>query len=116
MQSDRARFLDVVLGNETIRVLTDRLAELELPDSYLAAGCLCQTVWNHVSGFPPAYGITDYDVLYCDLDDLSWDGEDLIIRRCAAAFADLGVALRMASACAPRGSPVPRHGHRLSRA
>ena len=54
MQSDpRARFLDIVLGNETIRVLTDRLAELELPDSYLAAGCLCQTVWNHVSGFPP---------------------------------------------------------------
>ena len=49
MQSDlRARFLDIVLGNETIRVLTDRLAELELPDSYLAAGCLCQTVWNHV--------------------------------------------------------------------
>ena len=41
MQSDpRARFLDIVLGNETIRVLTDRLAELELPDSYLAAGCL----------------------------------------------------------------------------
>ncbi len=33
MQSDlRARFLDIVLGNETIRVLTDRLAELDLPD------------------------------------------------------------------------------------
>ena len=96
MQSDpRARFLDIVLGNETIRVLTDRLAELELPDSYLAAGCLCQTVWNHVSGFPPAHGITDYDVLYCVLDDLSWDGEDRIIRRCAAAFADLDVDVQV---------------------
>ena len=31
MQSDpRARFLDIVLGNETILVLTDRLAEIEL--------------------------------------------------------------------------------------
>ena len=96
MRSDpRARFLDIVLGHETIRVLTDRLAELELPDSYLAAGCLCQTVWNHVSGFPPAHGITDYDVLYCYPDDLSWEGEDRIIRRCAAAFADLGVDVQV---------------------
>ena len=94
MQSDpRARFLDIVLGNETIRVLTDRLAELELPD--LAAGCLSQTVWNHVSGFPPAHGITDYDVLYCVLDDLSWEGEDRIIRRCAAAFADLDIDVQV---------------------
>ena len=46
-----ARFLYVVLGNETGRELTDRLAELDLPDAYLAAGCLSQTVWNHVSGF-----------------------------------------------------------------
>ena len=96
MQSDpRARFLDIVLGNETIWVLTDRLAELELPDSYLAAGCLCQTVWNHVSGFPPAHGITDYDVLYCDLDDLSWEGEDRIIQRCAAALADLDIDVQV---------------------
>ena len=95
IRSDRAQFLDVVLRNETIRVLTDRLAELELPDSYLAAGCLCQTVWNHVSGFPLAHGIDDYDVLYCDLDDLSWDGEDRTITRCAVAFADLDVDVQV---------------------
>ena len=92
MQLDpRLRFLEIVLGNETIRLLTDRLAELELPDSYLTAGCLSQTVWNHVSGYPPGYGITDYDVLYCDLDDLSWEREDQIIRHCDGIFADLGV-------------------------
>ena len=75
MQSDlRALFIDIVLANETIRALVNRLAELRLPDCYLAAGCLCQTVWNHVSGFPPAHGITDYDIFYCDLSDLSWEG------------------------------------------
>ena len=96
LQSDPlARFLDVVLGNEVSWTLVDRLAELELPDSYLAAGCLCQTVWNYVSGFPPTHGITDYDILYCDLNDLSWEGEDRIIRRCSAAFADLGVDVQV---------------------
>ena len=90
MQSDlRALFIDIVLANQTIRALVNRLAELRLPDWYLAAGCLCQTVWNHVRGFPPAHGITDNDIFYCDLSDLSWEGEDRVIRRCAAAFADL---------------------------
>ena len=88
-------FVDIVLGNETVPALTDRLAELELPDSYVAAGCLCQTVWNHISGFPPSHGIIDYDVFYCDLSDLSWEGEDRAIRRCAAAFADLGVDVQV---------------------
>ena len=96
MQSDlRARFLDIVLRNETVRRLADLLAGLELPDSYVAAGCLCQTVWNHMSGFPPSHGVTDYDVLYCDLEDLSWEGEDRIIRRCTAAFADLDVDVQV---------------------
>ena len=96
MQSDlRSQFIDIALANETIRTLVDRLAELELPDCYLAAGCLCQTVWNHVSGFPPTHGITDYDILYCDLDDLSWEAEDRIIRRCASAFADLDVDVQV---------------------
>ena len=89
-QSDlRALFVDIVMANETIRALTDRLAEMRLPDCYVAAGCLCQTVWNHICGFPPAYGIIDYDIFYCDQSDLSWEAEDRVIRRCAAAFADL---------------------------
>ena len=96
MQPDlRARFTDIVLANETIRALVDRLAKLGLPDCYLAAGCLCQTVWNHLSGFPLAHGVTDYDIFYCDLSDLSWEGEDRIIRRCAAVFADLDAAVQV---------------------
>lgn len=91
----RARFVDIVTANETIRTLTARLAELKLPDSSVAAGCLCQTVWNHLNGFPPSHGIVDYDIFYCDLDDLSWEGEDRAIRRCAAAFADLGVDVQV---------------------
>ena len=96
MQPDlRGLFIGIVLANETIRALVDRLAELELPDCYLAAGCLCQTVWNHVSGFPPTHGITDYDILYCDSQDLSWEGEDRMIHRCETAFADLGVVAQV---------------------
>lgn len=90
-----ALFVDIVIANETIRALTDRLAEMGLPDSYVAAGSLCQTVWNHICGFPPTHGIIDYDVFYCDLSDLSWEGEDRVIRRCGSAFADLNVDIQV---------------------
>ncbi len=91
----QALFVDIVTADETIRALTDRLAELELPDCYVTAGCLCQTVWNRICGFPPTQGIIDYDIFYCDLNDLSWEGEDRVIRRCAAAFEDMDVDVQV---------------------
>ena len=91
----RALFVDIVIANETIRALIDRLAELELPDCYIAGGSLCRTVWNHISGFPATHGIIDYDISYCDLNGLSWEGEDRVIQRCSAAFADLDVDVQV---------------------
>ena len=44
---------------------------------------------------PANHGITDYDILYCDSQDLSWEGEDRIIHRCETAFADLGVVAQV---------------------
>jgi uncharacterized protein len=84
-------FLDAVLRNPTVVEVLARLERLDLPDGWLAAGCLFQTVWNVLDGQDPARGIGDYDVIYHDDRDLSWDAEDRVIRRCAEAFADLGV-------------------------
>lgn len=89
------RFLDLVLANPVNRALLDRLPDLALPDGCLVSGCLFQTVWNALCGLPPTHGILDYDVFYCDTDDLSWEGEDAVIRRCADAFADPGVEVQV---------------------
>jgi hypothetical protein len=56
------------------------LEVLGLPDWYLTAGCLFQTIWNTVTGRPPTHGIKDYDVFYHDDTDLSWEAEDAVIR------------------------------------
>lgn len=81
-------FEELVRHNEVIDALLPRLAVLDLPDWYLTAGCLFQTVWNELSGRPAIAAILDYDVFYFDAD-LSWTSEDRVIRRCAAACADL---------------------------
>lgn len=82
-------FLELVLADPVNAVLLERLPGLGLPDWYLVSGCLFQSVWNGLTGRDPTHGIADYDVFYCDTSDLSWEGEDAIIRRCAEAFADV---------------------------
>ncbi|WP_017668862.1 nucleotidyltransferase family protein [Sandarakinorhabdus sp. AAP62] len=88
-------FRDATQTNPFNAQLLDRLAALALPDCHLTAGCLFQTVWNQRSGRDPAWGISDYDVFYFDASDLSWEAEDRVIQRVAAATADLPITVEV---------------------
>lgn len=57
------------------------LRDLALPDAWLVSGGLYQNLWNHLTGRPFGYGIKDYDVIYFDGADLSYEGEDAVIRK-----------------------------------
>ena len=82
-----AEFERSILTNPVNRTILQRVPELDLPNWRLTAGCLFQTVWNEIGGFEPTYGIRDYGLFYFDGGDLSWEAEDEVIRRCAAALA-----------------------------
>lgn len=82
-------FVRMVRSNDVVGELLDRMPHLHVPDCWLAAGCLFQTVWNVLTGRDPRAGILDYDINYHDPSDLSWDAEDRVIRRAARLFADL---------------------------
>ena len=58
---------------------------LDLPDWLVFSGAVYQTALNHLTGRAPEYGIRDYDLGYFDASDLSYDAEDSVIRRAAAA-------------------------------
>ena len=49
-----------------------------------------QAVWNHVGGFPAGHGIIGYGIPFCDLEDLSREGEYCIVRHCESTLAELG--------------------------
>jgi hypothetical protein len=57
-----------------------------LPDWLVFSGAVYQPVLNHLTGRPLDYGIKDYDLGYFDASDLSYDAEDVVIRRVKAAF------------------------------
>ena len=82
-----------ILHNNANRTILGRLPSLCLPDAWLVAGCLFQTVWNRRSGREPGAGIKDYDLFYFDGTDLSEQGEAAVARRVNACYADLGVTV-----------------------
>jgi len=61
--------------------------DLALPDWMIMSGAVYQPVWNHLTGRPLDFGLKDYDLAYFDATDLSYETEDRVIRRVAAAFA-----------------------------
>lgn len=88
-------FQDVLLRNETLAEILTRAAVLALPEWYLVAGCLYQTVWNVITGRPAEAGILDYDLAYFDASDLSWEGEDAVIQAGRTLFDDLPVPVQI---------------------
>jgi len=60
---------------------------LALPDWMVFSGAVYQPVLNHLTGRAVEYGVRDYDLAYFDASDLSYEAEDVVIRRVAEAFA-----------------------------
>jgi len=59
---------------------------LDLPDWLVFSGAVYQPVLNQLTGRPLEYGLKDIDLGYYDATDISYEAEDVVIRRVAAAF------------------------------
>ncbi|KAK2593717.1 hypothetical protein QQS21_008582 [Conoideocrella luteorostrata] len=88
-------FQAAVSTNKTLLTVLSRAATLRLPNWYLAGGSISQTIWNHVSRLPPEHGIQDYDLVYHDPSDLSWEAEDAVIQKGKTLFADIPVEVEI---------------------
>ena len=91
---DRNRFLALALTNPVNAAIVEELHRLALPDAWLVAGCLVQTVWNVLTKRAIDHGISDYDVFYFD-PDTSWDAEDVVIRNVHARLGHLGAKVEI---------------------
>ena len=80
-------------GNRVLWDCLDRLSALELPNWYLGAGCVAQTVWNAAHGKALGSDIADYDFVYFDAADLTQEGENAVATRARSAAGDLPIHL-----------------------
>lgn len=91
------KFYSDILANRNNRVILDRWDALALPDSWLVAGCLFQTVWNLQAGRAPEADIKDYDLFYFDDSDLSEEGERRVQARVDEMLCDLRVPIEVSN-------------------
>ncbi|HYD28927.1 nucleotidyltransferase family protein [Brevundimonas sp.] len=85
MSDLETRLADIVRADPGLMHVLATVRSLGLNDWRVFSGAVYQSVWNAVTGRSPGYGIRDYDLGYFD-PDTSWDAEDAVIRRVAAAF------------------------------
>jgi hypothetical protein len=90
-------FATHVASNPVNRAILSRWDLLDLPGSWLVAGCLFQTVWNVQAGLKPESGIKDYDIFYFDSSDLSETAEAQAQALAESALGDLGVTVEVAN-------------------
>lgn len=81
------RLEEIVRCSPTLMRVLETARDLDLPDWLIFSGAVYQRVLNHLTGRDLDYGIKDYDLGYYDPSDVSYEAEDAVIRRVAAAFA-----------------------------
>ena len=84
---------DALSQNRWIEEILTRFDEIDLPDSWLVAGCVAQTIWNLRCKQPAELGIKDVDLIYFDAQDLSGETEAGHERRVRDLFRALPLKL-----------------------
>ena len=84
--TQEARLEAIVRATPGLMSVLETVRALDLPDWLIFSGAVYQPVLNHLTGRDPDYGIKDYDLAYFDASDISYDAEDVVIRKVAAAL------------------------------
>ncbi len=85
MSDLETRLTDIVRADAGLMHVLRTMRGLGLADWRIFSGAVYQSVWNALTARPAGYGVRDYDIGYFD-PDVSWDAEDGVIQRVAAAF------------------------------
>src|SRR5436190_7027203 len=80
------RLTAIVYAAPSLMRVVHTVRALDPPDPLVMSGAVYQRVLNHLTGRAADYGIRDYDLGYFDASDISYEAEDVVIRRVAAAF------------------------------
>jgi GrpB-like predicted nucleotidyltransferase (UPF0157 family) len=95
LEKDKVSELVKILSkNNVVMDILKKAPTLEMKNWYLGAGCISQTVWNYKFGFDLNNGINDYDLVYFDESDTSYEAEDKYIQEGKKLFGDVPVEIR----------------------
>jgi hypothetical protein len=92
-KSQLIRVASILALDSNASAVLDLVAGLGAPDAWLVAGAIMGTVFNALTGRPSGYGITDWDIAYCDPSDLSEEQEMVVARQAGVLAQRIGLDL-----------------------
>lgn len=78
IKEQNEEFISIIKQNRDLMLILDYIESLKLPNFYIAAGAVFQTIWNHYDNKPLSYNIKDIDIIYYDINNLSKEDEEKI--------------------------------------
>lgn len=95
LQQQIAHLIKIVSKSPYITAILDSHPFPNCDSWYLGAGCICQSVWNYLSDKKITDGIKDYDLVYYDQADTSYEAEDVYIQKGKKLFKDLPIIVEI---------------------
>lgn len=83
--------IDILKKNDELMKILDYIEEMELPNFYIVAGSIYQTIWNYCDGRPLNNGNKDLDIVYFDLEHLDKEYEASLEKKLRDFFEEQGL-------------------------
>lgn len=83
------KFISIIKQNKDLMLILDYIESLNLPNFYIAAGAVFQTIWNYYDNKPLDYNIKDIDIIYYDSNNLSKEDEKKLEYNISQYFKDM---------------------------
>lgn len=113
MPGQICRLKELLQLNEDVQKVLMTVPALGVKNWYLGAGGISQTVWSVLHGFDPKYGIKDYDLVYYDASDLSYETEDGFIRNAKQLFDHVSVPVQVRNEARVHLWYAEKFGHQI---
>ena len=91
IEEQNEKFIEIVKQNSDLMNILNYIDELNLPNYYIAAGSVFQTIWNYYDNKPLNSEIKDIDIIYYDSDNLSKDIEFDLENKIIEHFKSIGL-------------------------
>ena len=86
IEEQNAFLIKVIKKNKELMEILEYLRKIDLPNFYIAAGCVFQTIWNYLDNKPLNDKVKDIDIIYYDNSDLSKESELAIEKKISQHF------------------------------
>jgi len=90
IEEQNAKFIEIIKQNSDLMNILNYIEELKLPNFYIAAGSVFQTIWNYYDNKPLNSEIKDIDIIYYDSNILSKDAEFDLENKISDHFKSIG--------------------------